>query len=97
MSNTSEDAQLDLLKRALPEDVRFICERLHQAGQTGWAVGGSVRDVIRGAPASDWDVATDALPEKVVTLFKRVIPTGLKHGTVTVLLKGQAYEVLRYG
>jgi tRNA nucleotidyltransferase (CCA-adding enzyme) len=49
-------------------------------------------DIARGA-RDDWDIATDARPEQVVKLFRRVIPTGLQHGTVTVLLDGQSYEV----
>jgi tRNA nucleotidyltransferase (CCA-adding enzyme) len=63
-------------------------------------VGGSVRDHIRaglrGTPApksGDWDLATDATPEEVTATFKKVIPTGIKHGTVTVLLDGGSFEV----
>ena len=56
-------------------------------------VGGCVRDTLRGERVNDWDVATTALPEKVQRTFRRVIPTGVDHGTVTVLWKGAAYEV----
>jgi tRNA nucleotidyltransferase (CCA-adding enzyme) len=78
---------------AIPEDVLGICQRLRDQGKRGWVVGGCVRDVLLGRPAKDWDVATDARPEEVLTYFRKVIPTGIKHGTVTVLVRGKPYEV----
>jgi len=77
----------------VPEDVLGICRRLREKGKRGWIVGGCVRDLLRGAPAKDWDVATDARPDDVITMFKKVIPTGLQHGTVTVVKRGVHYEV----
>jgi tRNA nucleotidyltransferase (CCA-adding enzyme) len=77
----------------VPEDVLAICRRLREKGKRGWIVGGCVRDLLRGAPAKDWDVATDARPEDVLRLFRKVIPTGVQHGTVTVVLRGVHYEV----
>ncbi len=69
----------------IPEEVRWLLARLEAAGYQGWAVGGCVRDTLRGAVPSDWDVTTDARPEQVMALFgQAAIPTGLKHGTVTV-------------
>jgi putative nucleotidyltransferase with HDIG domain len=65
-------------------------------------VGGAVRDMLRGKKAQDWDLATDALPEEVADIFRKaqprgsVIPTGIKHGTVTVLYKGQSMEITTY-
>ena len=56
-------------------------------------VGGCVRDTLRGERVNDWDVATTARPEKVQKVFRKVIPTGIDHGTVTVLWKGQPFEV----
>lgn len=70
-----------------------ICRELHNAGERAWIVGGCVRDTLLGEPVNDWDVATSALPDKVQQTFARVIPTGIDHGTVTVLWKGGAYEV----
>ncbi|HEY3592252.1 MAG TPA: HDIG domain-containing protein [Polyangiaceae bacterium] len=70
-----------------------ICSRLAQAGHKGWIVGGCVRDLLLGKPVSDWDIATDARPNQVMKLFPRVIPTGIEHGTVSVLLRGTPYEV----
>ncbi len=84
---------LDQLLPTVPQDVVTICQRLRQLGHRGWIVGGCVRDLFMGRPASDWDVATDARPEQVSAAFRRVIPTGIKHGTVTILLGPEAYEV----
>jgi tRNA nucleotidyltransferase (CCA-adding enzyme) len=88
------------LRASIPADVRHLSARLAEAGHRSWAVGGSIRDELlgelRGVPTeqrNDWDIATSARPEQVMKLFRRVIPTGLKHGTVTVLLDGGQYEV----
>ena len=65
-------------------------------------VGGAVRDMLRGKRAQDWDLASDAPPEEVADIFRRaragakVIPTGIKHGTVTVLYKGREMEITTY-
>jgi tRNA nucleotidyltransferase (CCA-adding enzyme) len=76
-----------------PQPVLALCERLRQGGKKGWIVGGSVRDLLRGVPVSDYDIATDARPEEVKRLFPKVIPTGIEHGTVTVLMSGTPIEV----
>ncbi|MDR1030638.1 MAG: HD domain-containing protein [Treponema sp.] len=65
-------------------------------GKQVFLVGGAVRDILRGEKAQDWDLATDALPQEVISLFPRVIPTGIKHGTVTVHFKGRSLEVTTY-
>ncbi|WP_437962631.1 HD domain-containing protein (plasmid) [Sorangium sp. So ce119] len=85
--------QVDHLITLVPEDVLGICRRLRERGKRGWIVGGCVRDLLRGQPAKDWDVATDARPDEVVAAFRKVIPTGIQHGTVTVLVRGVPYEV----
>jgi tRNA nucleotidyltransferase/poly(A) polymerase len=59
-------------------------------------VGGAVRNLLLGRPAKDFDFTTDALPEEVMTYFTKVLPTGLKHGTVTVLFHGEPYEVTTF-
>jgi tRNA nucleotidyltransferase (CCA-adding enzyme) len=71
----------------VPADVVALCKKLREAGYEAWLVGGAVRDLLRGAAAKDFDVATSAEPAQVTALFgrKRTIPTGEKHGTVTVL------------
>jgi tRNA nucleotidyltransferase (CCA-adding enzyme) len=75
------------LTRAVPDDVVALCRKLREGGFEAWVVGGAVRDLLRGAAAKDFDVATSAQPADVTRLFgrKRTIPTGEKHGTVTVL------------
>jgi len=85
----------------VPSAVRGICDTLTQNGYGAWVVGGCVRDSLRlaarGASAAelltDWDIATSAKPEQVQKLFRRVIPTGIEHGTVTVLVDKVHYEV----
>jgi poly(A) polymerase/tRNA nucleotidyltransferase (CCA-adding enzyme) len=68
----------------------------HENGFECYLVGGSVRDLILGFDIYDYDFATNARPEQVMKLFKRVIPTGVKHGTVTVLVQGMEFEVTTY-
>ena len=87
------------LRKAIPADVRALSARLREGGFRAWAVGGAVRDELLSdlsgerLERKDWDIATDARPEDVTRLFRRVIPTGIQHGTVTVLLDGGQYEV----
>jgi tRNA nucleotidyltransferase (CCA-adding enzyme) len=78
---------------AVPPAVLELCGRLRSHGKRAWVVGGCVRDVLRGAQANDWDVATDARPPELVRIFPRAIPTGIEHGTVTVVKDGHHYEV----
>jgi tRNA nucleotidyltransferase (CCA-adding enzyme) len=78
---------------AVPGDVLALCERLRSKGKRAWIVGGCVRDLVLGRGASDWDIATDALPKDLLRIFPRAIPTGIEHGTVTVVSGGQHYEV----
>ncbi|MDQ3366280.1 MAG: hypothetical protein M3680_12715 [Myxococcota bacterium] len=71
-----------------------MCETLTRAGHAAVAVGGAVRDALLGREPGDWDVATSAHPEQVMALFKRTIPTGLQHGTVTIITgRGEASHV----
>ena len=79
-------AHMQALADAVPPAVREVCATLHNAGHVAVSVGGAVRDVLLGRTPGDWDVATSALPTEVVALFRRTIPTGIAHGTVTVLL-----------
>lgn len=65
-------------------------------GFKAYLVGGAVRDMFMNKEASDWDVATDATPEQVVSAFKKVIPTGIAHGTVTVHFMGEEIEVTTF-
>jgi tRNA nucleotidyltransferase (CCA-adding enzyme) len=77
----------------VPRDVLALCERLRSHGKRAWIVGGCVRDLLLGRIASDWDVATDARPPELLRIFPRAIPTGIAHGTVTVVKEGHHYEV----
>ncbi|MCL2373193.1 MAG: polynucleotide adenylyltransferase [Defluviitaleaceae bacterium] len=80
----------------LPDNVQKIIQTLAAAGYEAFIVGGCVRDVLRGVTPADWDIATDAKPLQVKGLFSRTVDTGIKHGTVTVLINKQPYEVTTY-
>lgn len=73
-----------------------ICQKLQAAGHEAVVVGGAVRDHLLGRPIHEWDVATSARPPAVQALFRKTIPTGLQHGTVTVLEGGVPVEVTTY-
>jgi len=77
----------------VPRDVFTIVEKLRAAGRYSWIVGGCVRDSLLGKPVADWDVATEAKPNELMKIFPRAIPTGLQHGTVTLVLGGHHYEI----
>ena len=80
----------------LPENVKKIIETLEQAGYEAYAVGGCVRDSVLGREPNDWDITTSACPMETKALFRRTVDTGLQHGTVTVLMDGEGYEVTTY-
>jgi len=84
------------MKITLPEHVSYIISRLERAGFEAYAVGGCVRDSLMGREPADWDITTSADPFQVKELFRRTVDTGLKHGTVTVLLDKTGYEVTTY-
>ena len=84
-------ADLDL--SLVPEHVFAIARRLQEKGHRSWIVGGCVRDSILGKPVADWDLCTDARPDSLMKIFPRAVPTGLQHGTVTVVMGGHHYEV----
>lgn len=89
------------MKNCIPQGAARIIERLEAAGHEAYLVGGAVRDVVMyGAPlaSSDCDIATSAPPDETARVFSdlRVIETGIKHGTVTVLLDGTPYEITTY-
>lgn len=84
---------VDFPHDALPTKVLDLCAQLRDAGFRAWIVGGCVRDLLLGRSVGDWDVATSARPEQVRKTFRRVIPTGIDHGTVTVMLGDEGFEV----
>ncbi len=75
-----------------------VIEQLNTAGFEAYAVGGCVRDLLRGVTPDDIDITTNATPEQMLAVFReeRVIPTGLQHGTVTVLIGNESFEVTTY-
>jgi tRNA nucleotidyltransferase/poly(A) polymerase len=79
-----------------PRELFDFARVLEEGGKKCYLVGGAVRDYLLGREVSDFDVATDARPEEVVRLYRRVIPTGIKHGTVTVLWKGLEIEATTF-
>ncbi|MDE7260055.1 MAG: CCA tRNA nucleotidyltransferase [Lachnospiraceae bacterium] len=80
----------------MPDKVHKIIEILEAAGYEAYAVGGCVRDSILGREPNDWDITTSAKPEETKSLFARTIDTGIKHGTVTVMLDKDGFEVTTY-
>ncbi len=80
----------------IPEDVQFILKKLGRAGYEAYIVGGCTRDSIQGRLPQDWDITTCAMPEQIKQLFPRTIDTGIKHGTVTVMIGTDGYEVTTY-
>ncbi len=82
----------------IPPQVNRAIEILRQNGHSAHVVGGAVRDAIMGVEANDWDIATSALPEETASAFKdfRVIETGIKHGTVTVIIDSASLEITTY-
>ena len=80
----------------LPKDVSTIIDTLQKAGYEAYAVGGCVRDTVLGRVPQDWDITTSAEPAKIKALFRKTIDTGIKHGTVTVLINRTGYEVTTY-
>ena len=80
----------------IPCELQKMNSLFEAAGFEAYLVGGAVRDEIMGKGAHDWDVATNARPEDVIKIFRRVIPTGIKHGTVTVHFMKKAIEVTTF-
>ena len=80
----------------MPQEVVRIINTLEQHGYEAYAVGGCVRDAMLGREPEDWDITTSAKPLEVKRLFRKTIDTGLQHGTITVMVNGEGYEVTTY-
>ena len=80
----------------IDEGAALIVEKIEECGFEAFVVGGCVRDSIMGRSPHDWDITTSATPSDIMDIFDNTIPTGIKHGTVTVLLKCKQYEVTTY-
>ena len=84
-------------KEGIPPAVRHVLRKLTAAGHEAWCVGGCVRDTLLGRPPEDWDITTSATPEEVMEVFpRRTIPTGIRHGTLTVRSGTGGVEVTTY-
>nr|WP_325232428.1 HD domain-containing protein [uncultured Oscillibacter sp.] len=81
----------------IPKHVEYVLTILETAGHAAWCVGGCVRDALLGRTPEDWDVTTSARPEETLAVFgSRALPTGLKHGTVTIKTEEGPVEVTTY-
>ncbi len=80
----------------IPENASFIIQTLEKSGFEAYVVGGCVRDMVLGREPEDWDITTSATPQQVKALFRRTIDTGIQHGTVTVMVGSEGYEVTTY-
>ncbi|HBF1432006.1 TPA: polynucleotide adenylyltransferase, partial [Clostridioides difficile] len=80
----------------IPKKVDYIIKELETNGYEAYVVGGCVRDCLLERIPNDWDITTNARPEAVVELFKKTIPTGIQHGTVTVMIEHEPFEVTTY-
>lgn len=85
--DSAQAARDRLIATPVPDEIVDVCRRLGEAGHHAVLVGGAVRDALLARPGSDWDVASAATPDEVTALFRRTIPTGVEHGTVTVLVR----------
>ena len=84
------------MKIELPQKVTMIIQNLQLHGYEAYAVGGCVRDSILARRPEDWDITTSARPDEIKKLFNRTVDTGIEHGTVTVLIGKDSYEVTTY-
>lgn len=92
----SGTAQVQNVDITLPEKVNSILQTLNGAGFEAYAVGGCIRDSILGRQPNDWDITTSARPEQVKGLFRRTVDTGIRHGTVTVMMGSEGVEITTY-
>lgn len=80
----------------LPDKVKSIISDIENAGFEAYAVGGCVRDSVLGRIPQDWDITTSAKPQDIKSIFRRTVDTGIEHGTVTVMLGNEGFEVTTY-
>ena len=81
---------------SIPATLEELARVFFRHGHQCYLVGGAIRDMLLDRRSTDYDIATNALPQQVQAMFKRVIPTGIKHGTVTVLFRGVRFEVTTF-
>jgi tRNA nucleotidyltransferase (CCA-adding enzyme) len=90
------DDSTGLSREQIPPGVLAIAQRLREAGGQAWIVGGAVRDLLLARPVTDWDLATDLVPEDVSPLFRRTVDVGVRFGTVRILQGGDEVEVTTF-
>lgn len=90
------EKRIDMTKIEIPEKAAKIIKGLESHGFEAFAVGGCVRDALLGRKPKDWDITTDAHPSEIKEIFNKTVDTGLKHGTVTVLMDREGFEVTTY-
>ena len=81
---------------SVPRELEFVARVFERSGRQCWLVGGAVRDALLGRPVDDFDLATDAPPQTVRKLFRRNIPTGIRHGTVSILRGDYRFETTTF-
>lgn len=84
------------MKIEMPSEVKFIISELESHEYEAFAVGGCIRDSLLGRTPNDWDITTSAKPEEVKEIFHRTVDTGIKHGTVTMLIGKKSFEITTY-
>ncbi|WP_251861767.1 CCA tRNA nucleotidyltransferase [Clostridium sp. Marseille-Q2269] len=88
------------IKILIPKWVKYIIDTLENQGYEGYIVGGCVRDSLLSKNPNDWDITTNAKPQQIMGIFKnlqcKIIPTGLKHGTVTIIFNNENFEITTY-
>lgn len=82
----------------IPKDAKHLIQTLHKHKHSAYIVGGCVRDTLLGRTPNDWDICTSATPDEMLEIFKnqKIIKTGLQHGTVTVVINGEPYEITTF-
>lgn len=88
------------IKIKMPKWVEYILDTLNEFGYESYIVGGSIRNSLLNVPVKDWDITTNALPEEIIDIFTslgyKIVPTGLKHGTVTIVIGTENFEVTTF-
>ena len=84
------------MRFSIPSKIEYVLSVLHNAGHKAYIVGGCVRDLLCGKEPHDFDITTSALPQEVSALFEKTVETGIKHGTVTVIIDRTPIEVTTF-
>ncbi len=92
----SMNERMESIEDKIPEGAHRLARRIEEAGGRVCLVGGSLRDLLIGGPAKDYDFATDLTPERIQSIFPRSVDVGARFGTIIVLDRGQAYEITTF-